>query len=172
MSDAGLDDPAESEPARGDPLATIGHRIAARLVDWFLMFAVWIVILAITSTEGSDGLSQVSRLGVVVWIVIVVGYETIMVMTRGQTFGKSIVGIEIVRHAQGVRPGFGPSFLRVLPVGIAMSLLGLLFPIVMVFVYFSAGFMSDSRGVLDRLAGTAVILARNNRGVIGGRPAA
>jgi len=153
----------------GDPLATIGHRIGARLVDWFLMFAIWIPILALTASENADGTAQLSRLGVIIWILFVVVYEIVFVMWRGQTLGKSLIGIEIVRHDSGTRPGFGSAFLRVLPVGIAMSVLGLFFPIAMVFVYFSAGFMSDSRGLLDRLAGTAVILARNNRGIIGGR---
>lgn len=169
MSDNQVSSPEPSDSPTGDPLATIGHRIAARLADWFLLFAVWIIILALTSVDDVDGASQVSRTAVIAWILIVVAYETVLVMMRGQTIGKTIVGIEIVRHANGARPGFGPAFMRVLPVGVAMSLLGLFFPIVMVFVYFTAGFMSDSRGVLDRLAGTAVILARNGGGIIGGR---
>jgi len=51
------------------------------------------------------------------------------------------------------------AFTRVIPVALAISLLGAFFPIAMVFVYFSAAFMKHSRGALDLLSGSVVIQA-------------
>lgn len=147
----------------GDPVASVGQRVFARLIDWMLLFAAWTVIGGLSSERLDDGSLDYSRASVLVWIAVVVVYETAMVARRGQTVGKLIVGIEIVALRDGTTPSWGASFVRVAPVGLAIAVLGLLFPIVMVFVYFSAAFTGDTRGLLDRIAGTVVIRARKPR---------
>ena len=79
---------------------------------------------------------------------------------RGQTIGKMVLGIEIVRLRDGEHPGLLASALRVVPIVALLVLLQQFSYVAMVFVYFTAAFMKHSRGVLDRLAGTVVILAR------------
>lgn len=92
--------------------------------------------------------------------MLVIVYEAGFVAWRGQTPGKQIVGIKLVAATTGAMPSMGASLARVAPVGAAIAVLSQFFPVVMVFVYFSAGFMKDSRGLLDLLAGTAVVKTR------------
>ena len=93
-------------------------------------------------------------------------YEAGFVARRGQTPGKMLAGIELVALKGGMTPGLRASIARIAPVALAMSVLGFWFPTVMVFVYFSAAFADDTRGLLDRLAGTVVIKARNGGGLL------
>ena len=48
----------------------------------------------------------------------------------------------------------------IMMVAFAIAVLGAFFPIAMVFVYFSAAFMKNSRGILDLMSGSVVIEAR------------
>ena len=148
-------------------MASISRRIAARLIDWLLVFVVWLLLGGATSERLEDGTLINPRWAVIVWIVFVIVYEAAFVAWRGQTPGKMLAAIELVALKSGDTPGLAASVVRVAPVGLAMSLLGVLFPVVMVFVYFSAAFVRDTRGLLDRLAGTVVIEARRGGGLLG-----
>lgn len=154
--DGGYGDGAE----RGDPLATIGQRIVARLIDWGILMAFWLVLGAATSERNADGDLVFQRWAVILWMVVVIVYEVGFVAWRGRTPGKMVVGIQIVALRTGRPPALPAAITRVLPVAFAIALLGAFFPIVMVFVYFSAAFMEHSRGVLDLMAGTVVISRR------------
>ena len=98
-----------------------------------------------------------SRVAVIGWIVLVVVYEVGFVAWRGQTPGKIALKIKLVALKDGALLSLPASISRVIPTSFAIALLGPFFPIAMVFVYFSAAFMKDSRGVLDLLAGSVVV---------------
>lgn len=144
----------------GDPLASIGQRIAARLLDWFLLLAVWLPLGALTAQRNADDSLSYPLWSRIAWMLLVVAYEVGFVAARGQTPGKHLLGIGIVSATTGRLLTIGAAVARVVPVVVAMALLAVFFPVAMVFVYFSAAFMSDRRGVLDRLAGSAVVQTR------------
>lgn len=141
----------------GDPLASIAQRIGARLIDWAILLTVWLLLGGATSERLDDGTLVFQRWAVIVWLLVVVIFETLFVAWRGQTPGKRLVGIELVSLKGGSTLSLPAAITRVMPVGFAIAVLGSFFPIAMVFVYFSAAFMKNSRGVLDLLAGSVVV---------------
>ena len=151
---------ASHEDGPGDPLATIGQRIGARLIDWGLLMTVWFLLGAASSERQEDGTLVFTRWAVITWIVLVIVYEVGFVAWRGQTPGKIALKIKLVALKDGRILSLPASITRVLPVAFAVAILGAFFPIAMVFVYFSAAFMKHSRGILDLMAGSVVIQTR------------
>ena len=143
-----------------DPLASIGQRIGARVIDWGGLMAVWLLLGAATSERQPDDTLVFQRWAVIAWMALVIAYEVGFVAWRGQTPGKILLRIKLVNLKDGRIPSLPAAITRVMPVAFAIALLGALFPIAMVFVYFSAAFMKQSRGILDLMAGTAVIQTR------------
>jgi uncharacterized RDD family membrane protein YckC len=141
---------------RSDELATLAQRVIARLIDWLIIFAVWFAILApVTETEGNT-------LEIPLWarlasLAVLLVYETGLVAWRGQTVGKMIARIRLCDVDTGLRPSFGKSLIRAGIVGAVVIVAGQFFAVVLVFVYFTAAFPSDTRGLLDRAAGTVVV---------------
>ena len=151
---------ADPNDIDGDPLAPIAKRIGARFIDWAILMTVWLLLGAATSERLDDDTLQFARWAVIAWMLLVIVYEVGFVAWRGQTPGKMLLKIQLVALKNGRVLSLPASITRVLPVAFAIALLGAFFPIVMVFVYFSAAFMKHSRGVLDLLAGSVVIEAR------------
>ena len=150
----------EHDDDLGDPLASIGQRIGARVVDWGLLMAIWLLFGAATSERLEDGTLVFQRWAVITWMLLVIVYEVVFVAWSGQTLGKRALGIKLVALRDGQLLSLPASITRVLPVAFAIAVLGQFFPIAMVFVYFSAGFMKHSRGILDLMAGSVVIQSR------------
>jgi len=137
-------------PAGGSAeLASIGQRVGARLIDWILLFMASFLILVFPD----------SRVGYLVWMAVVAAYEAAAVSRTGQTVGKRILGIAVVDHRNGAVPTLRAALVRVAPVLAVMAIVpGQFFPAVLVFIYFTAAFSADDyRGLLDRLARTAVV---------------
>ena len=97
-------------------LARLGTRLGARVIDTILVsVGAWllgrigggIIILDILPDVGVFGL-------IIVILVIILGYEVTMIALKGQTVGKMMVGIKVVRAADGHIPGWGKSFGRFL----------------------------------------------------------
>ncbi len=159
MSDLHDEVGAESEDdGGGDPLASIGQRVGARVIDWLLIFAI-------TASIGLVAVSGDPQQDIPVWATLsslgfVFLYETLGVGLRGQTLGKAVLGIELVSLASGERPSLLAAGVRALPVVVLMTLLQQFAYPALVFLYFTAGFMKHNRGVLDRIAGTVVIQGR------------
>jgi len=130
-------------------LASIGQRVGARLIDWILLFMSSFMILVFGD----------SRVGYLVWMAVVAAYEAGFVSRTGQTVGKRILGIAVVDHRTGAIPTLRSALVRVAPILAVMAIIpGTFFPAVLVFIYFSAAFsQEDYRGLLDRIAKTAVI---------------
>lgn len=145
-------------PARGE-LATIGQRVGAKLIDWVLLFASTFAII-LPFTERIDGeVIEQPRVPFVCWMLLIALYEVVPTVTGHGTPGKWITRIRIVDAKTGANPRLIQALLRVLPVlAIVVIVPGSWFPVVLVFVYFTAAFAAeDHRGLLDRLAGTGVV---------------
>jgi uncharacterized RDD family membrane protein YckC len=141
-----------------DEVASLAQRIGAKLVDWLIIFVAWAVIMGpVTKADGSS-------LEIPVWarlasLAVLVGYETVMVTVWGRTVGKMLTGIRLSDVRTGGRPPFVKALVRAAIVGGVVAVTGQFFAVVLVFVYFTAAFPSDTRGLLDRAAGTVVVRA-------------
>lgn len=101
--------PAYGAPAYGAPAgawgtapayAPWGVRVVAALIDVAIIIAAQIVVSA-----ASYDLAQLVALGIEVYFAYLVG-------TRGQSPGKQVMKIKIVRDADGQLLGFGTAVLR------------------------------------------------------------
>lgn len=138
--------------AASDLIPTIGPRVAARLVDWMIIFCIWAVV-ALLVEDGDFPLRGL------IWAGVLVAYEAGFVFLRGRTIGKELLNLRIASFVDGSSPSFVQAVLRVLPVLAVVVVGAQFFAFLLVLLYFTAGFMENNRGVIDRLAGTAVVAA-------------
>ncbi|PQL90454.1 RDD family protein [Apibacter adventoris] len=97
-------------------LATIGNRIAARFLDWIfiLIYLVifFIIIYVLTSNDFNFEHEMLNMVLYVIMILPVVFYSLwAPYFMQGQTFGKKILKIKIVK-ADGAEATFGTYFIR------------------------------------------------------------
>ncbi|WP_410789391.1 RDD family protein [Kribbella sp. C-35] len=152
-------------------VATIGSRALARIIDSVILYAIVGILYAIfiggASAATSDGtLSEGESAGFLgaffavigLSVLITVLYELLLTAFKGQTVGKMVMGIKVVRSSDGQVPGFGPAFMRwLLPmIGSFLCYVGALL------VYLSPLFDSSGRvqGWHDKAANTLVIGTR------------
>jgi uncharacterized RDD family membrane protein YckC len=137
-------------------LASRGLRLAAAVIDWTIFIAI--VLLgnieheSLNRHRGADQVPPTVVCFMWLWWIL----QAVLLSTRGQTVGKLIVNIRIVRFEDGRNPGFGAAVLLrwIIPF--------LLFIIPCVGFLF---FLSDSLSITrqsrrcyhDHLAGTVVV---------------
>lgn len=97
-------------------LATIGNRIAARFLDWIFIFIYlvifFIIIYVLTSNDFNFEHEMLNMVLYVIMILPVVFYSLwAPYFMQGQTFGKKILKIKIVK-ADGAEATFGTYFIR------------------------------------------------------------
>ena len=103
----------------GPPVAlevhVTGRRILATIVD-VIIFSIsyWLLLLVFgsTSVEGGSIAFSLGALGSLVYIVGVFAYYLFMEGYLGQTVGKMLLGIKVVREDNGGVPGLGAAALR------------------------------------------------------------
>jgi uncharacterized RDD family membrane protein YckC len=154
----------------GKPLASWGSRLGAYLVD-FLVVIVPVVILAVVIFGGAAGADSsvwawigASILYALLFAAVFLLYAPLLMMREGerngQTLGKQLVGIRVVRDS-GEPFGFGWAALREvvlkqLAVGIASSII----PFIPWFLnYFWPLWDDENRALHDMGASTHVIKA-------------
>ena len=156
------DNPGESqefqEPPLQEPLASLLARLAARLLDAAVML---VVVLA------SVPLARGGRLAVLVVVPIL--YEAVMVATAGRSVGKMVVGLHVVRRADGGRLAWLPSLARGAPAGILAAGPVLAAVIVVLCILPMMGDQRLHRSLQDRIARTVVVQRQRPWGA---RPAA
>ena len=135
-------------------------RFVAYLIDAvILVFAYWVfnIIWRLASGEGivggaTDPLAMATEtdwlLGIIVFFLIGVAYLVCFWAWRGQTPGKMIMRIKILR-TDGSEMGWGIAVLRYLGYVISGLLCGL--------GYFWVAFDVDKRGIHDKIADTSVV---------------
>lgn len=151
----------ESAPL-GDraPLADIGQRAIARIIDSGLVVFAWMILTAawqLLSSAEDPFAGRGTKLAVAaVMVSVLVLYETLEVAGRGATIGKRVMKIQVVMARTGERPRIVNAFLRVAPAVLLVATQEF-FPFAWALLYSTAGFVGSNRGLVDQLAGTAVI---------------
>ena len=159
--DVPLDD--EGRPLAGPgSIAPVWQRAIARLVDIFIVFNVagfLAFVIVHPSPDDSSLLTSLTFAGVF-WVLAGV-YEAGMVAWRGQTLGKMLLRIRIVRRTDGGRPSPGESAVRY-----AVPTVWLLLPLPVVgqlmwmVVYLSSIPNARRQGWHDKAASTLVVVDR------------
>jgi uncharacterized RDD family membrane protein YckC len=98
-------------------LATIGRRIAARLIDGVVVAVATLVpMIAFSHVRIGDGIAEMP--GWMVWSTWLVSlvYEVVATALAGQTIGKRLVGIRVADATTGAVPTLEQSMRRAAPV--------------------------------------------------------
>jgi uncharacterized RDD family membrane protein YckC len=146
--------------AEGGMLASIGQRIGARLLDG-LIIGLPLTVLVFAASDISEDRETIST---PLWVQLVAAavsalYEVVLIRRWGQTIGKRVLGIKVVRSTDGALPDWTASVVRyVLPV------VPVLIPVPGVFllslvIYLVAIVHPLRQGWHDRAAGTVVVKA-------------
>ena len=92
-----------------------GKRILAAIVDakvFSVIFWVLALLFGGTSAEGGSVAFSLGGLGSLLYIVVVFAYYTLLEGYLGQTLGKMLLGIKVVREDSGEVPGLGAAAIR------------------------------------------------------------
>ena len=155
-------------------LAEPGRRILARLVDMFVLSPAVLVFVGSFLGEGLAGVAHgLASLGgsqhgyevpnelyLARWaaLSVLVLYEPLMMARWGATVGKLVVGIRVVRYANGWRVSHGESWARAaLPTAAGVLTLGAGWFIVWSVLVWPTVSGRDYRGWHDRLSSTIVV---------------
>jgi uncharacterized RDD family membrane protein YckC len=156
------------------PLATIGQRILGTVIDNVLTLVSMsplfshLNLAAMSEQSGSmDGMAalmgNVPDMSLIVTLLLLLGIataQTVLIIRKGQSIGKLILGTRIVDEQSGLRPNAMNTFvLRSFVVGLLYNL-----PVIGMFILLADFIMmltSDQRISLhDKLAKTRVVEAR------------
>ncbi len=136
-------------------LASVGRRWAALIIDRFLFVFIGVALVVAVAVVVPEKPEDPRILGFVAAILVTyaayVAYDAIMVLRSGQTVGKRLLNIRVVR-ADGNPVRTGQAWGRALTRGVAVHVLALV-------NYLPSLFTRDKTCVHDLLAGTRVINA-------------
>ncbi|HET9654805.1 MAG TPA: RDD family protein [Kineosporiaceae bacterium] len=164
---------ARATPDTGWPppptVASLGVRLLARLVDAVVIGAALIVVWSAANLLGSgqglhydsgsgqlvDGDPLVTLTAKLLTVLLLAGYEPLLVATQGATIGKRMLRVRVLRRSDGSLPGWGPAVLRWLVPALGVLICGA----GELLVYASALLDGSgyNRGWHDRIAGTVVV---------------
>jgi uncharacterized RDD family membrane protein YckC len=130
----------------------VGLRAVATIIDTALLFIVGYIIALFTGDTTGGGF-QLSGLPFFLWLIIAIGYYTVMEAQSGATIGKRLVGLKVVKLDAAA------------PIDMQTSLVRNVLRLVDGFLFYLVGaisvWMSDKKQRIgDRVAGTVVIRAR------------
>jgi uncharacterized RDD family membrane protein YckC len=149
----------------GRPLAGWGTRLAATLLDWLILLVPVAVLIAIVVgvAAGSDtGGIVTGIIGFLVYLVVVFVYAPVLMARdgarNGQTWGKQILGIRVVRDS-GEPMSFWYAALREIAVkGFAVSIASSIIPFIPWFLnYFWPLWDDQNRALHDMVVSTHVV---------------
>jgi uncharacterized RDD family membrane protein YckC len=152
----------------GQPLASWGSRLGATLIDWLVLLipSAILAVLLFGGTLDDDssawGVVGVSILYVLLISLLVLLYAPLLMMRQGerngQTLGKQLVGIRVVRDS-GEPMGFGWAALREVVVkNIAVGIASSIIPIIPWFLnYFWPLWDDQNRALHDMAVSTHVL---------------
>lgn len=158
--------PASAAPAAGLELASRWLRLGAALLDSIIgtMFAApgmaMLIMAGVFATPDSPNpaLMLAGFVTIGAAMVVLLGIQIYLLVTRGQTLGKKFLGIKIVCFEDDSNPGFVKVFLlRMLVNGLigAVPFLGLIYSLTDILFIFR----EDRRCIHDLIAGTKVVKA-------------
>jgi uncharacterized RDD family membrane protein YckC len=161
-------------PSSSQPLAGLGERFGAALIDGLLETLCWIptslaMMQAIQQqvASGSPNISELmaamngSAMKSVPYLVGLMGVQGVLLTVRSQSVGKILLGLRIVRYRTGEPAGFLRAFLLrgFVPGALGwIPLLGKLFWLIDVCFIFG----DEHRCVHDYIGGTSVVKAKRD----------
>ncbi|HXH55920.1 RDD family protein [Iamia sp.] len=167
---ATMPDGPESFPDTGvNSLASIGARWLARFIDTMVLgvpFTIGLTIVAVIVAGGApDPETTMTSDSAMAWtwgaaIGLALAYETLTVFLWGQTLGKLVLGVRVVRLANGRCPLWWEAALRVTLPGAVAVIPHPLAKAAAIGLFGVAIFDPMRRSVSDRAAGTVVVRAR------------
>ena len=92
-----------------------GRRVLATIVDGIVLSVVFWLFSALfgtTSAEGGEVSASVSGFASLVMFVLAFAYYIVLEGYLGQTLGKMLLGIKVVREDSGEVPGLGGAAIR------------------------------------------------------------
>ena len=150
-------------------LASPLARLGARIIDWAIVAVVvaicaaagFLVLFGVQADDLNSG--EQSAVGVVALLALIalaavvgIAYEVTMIAVRGQTLGKMVARVMVVRADDGSIPGWGKSFGRwIIPA--AAGFVPYVGFILVLLVYLSLTWDKDRQGWHDKAAATLVI---------------
>ena len=147
--------PIQSVSNTASTLAGRGERLGAAILDFLIMCACLIPAFIASSVFGSEGLAMLLLSLFILGLIIA---QATFLTKKGQSLGKMIVGIRIVKISDNSLPGFAktvllrymlPGFLSGIPyIGFVFWITNMLFI-----------FRNDRRCIHDFIAETKVIVA-------------
>ena len=171
----------ELAAGRAVELAAPGSRLAARVIDVFLMVLLWVIIfiiwslaLGIPGSDASDSeANPLASAGIVFSFIFVgIAYEMLPTAKSGRTLGRMVAGTLVVRAADGAVPGHSASlrrwglpslfclavfFVNLIDVP-GSDIFSLLLASIAAIVYMSLTWDPRRQGLHDKVAGTIVVM--------------
>ncbi len=102
-------------PVAASDVHVTGRRVLAIIVDGLvlgILFWVMSMLFGTSSVEGGTASASLGTLGTLVYLVIVFAYYALLEGYLGQTVGKMLLGIKVVREGTGEVPGIGAAAIR------------------------------------------------------------
>jgi uncharacterized RDD family membrane protein YckC len=143
----------EGGPAPGVDFASPGSRLVAYIVDGLVQFGLSIVFLLV----GTVLLAIFWPLGIIAYVaagLFLLLYFPYFWQKSGQTPGMKLMGVKVVRDADGGPIGWGPAILRLIGYYVSAAV----FYIGYIWIFID----KRKRGWHDLIAGTVVIQAPND----------
>ncbi|MBE2284055.1 MAG: RDD family protein [Prosthecobacter sp.] len=179
-----LREEVRQDQARRQALASLGQRLAAKIIDWvMLLIPIVMMFMAlmdpafeaeILKHQGDANalmealqrqIGKVQEQGNVMvevtgWTVIVITVINIVLLAvRGQSIGKMLLGIQVVAAADGAKAGFVKAVLLRWMIFAVIEGLRFIGPAIMLGNVLMI-FRSDRRCMHDHVAGTMVVVRR------------
>jgi uncharacterized RDD family membrane protein YckC len=109
-----------AQAVSGPPVApsddhVTGRRVLAIIVDGLVLgvlFWVMSLLFGSSSAEGGAVSASLGTLGTLLYAIIAFAYFALLEGNRGQTLGKMLLGIKVVREDNGEVPGLGAAAIR------------------------------------------------------------
>ncbi|MFL6057913.1 MAG: RDD family protein [Rubrobacteraceae bacterium] len=109
-----------AQAVTGPPVAeadvhVTGRRVLAIIVDSLVLVVLfWVMSLffGTSSAEGGMASASLGTLGTLLYLILAFAYFTLLEGNRGQTLGKMLLGIKVVREDNGEVPGIGTAAIR------------------------------------------------------------
>jgi uncharacterized RDD family membrane protein YckC len=104
-------------PAAAMDVHVTGRRVLATIVDGIVLgivFSVLSMLFGSTSAEGGAVSASLGGLGTLLYLIIVLAYYILLEGYRGQTVGKMLLGIKVVREDADGAPGLKAATIRTL----------------------------------------------------------
>jgi len=159
-------------PGKGPTrLAGGGRRIAARFLDWIVVFVILLVLAGAhvyrvhithttTNINGTTGTSidyHVYGRDLLINAVVSFLYDALLIGLVGGTLGMKLLGVKVIRASDGRLPGFGAGAIRALILVVLGPLLCGIGYLIIGFSFFWDG-KKRRQGWHDKAAGVLVVM--------------